>query len=106
MRLISPSSASILSAFLMETSSRSGLTGFTTKSTAPAPMAAMAASMLPSAVNTMAGYLRGKDRKADSTAIPPVRGMTRSIRTSEMSPETSALSVAMALSPVSAVATA
>ena len=47
MRVISPASASIRSAFLMETSSRSGLTGFTTKSTAPARMAEMAASMLP-----------------------------------------------------------
>ena len=43
----------------MDTSSRSGLTGLTTKSTAPARMAAMAASMLPPAVCTMVGYFRG-----------------------------------------------
>ena len=45
----------------METSSRSGLTGLTTKSTAPARIAEIAASMLPWAVCTMAGGLRGKD---------------------------------------------
>ena len=60
MRTSSSASASILSAFLMETSSRSGLTGLTTKSTAPARIAVMAASMRPWAVCTMAGGLRGK----------------------------------------------
>ena len=64
MRESSPSSASIFSAFLMETSSRSGLTGLTTKSTAPARMAEMAASMPPWAVCTMAGGFRGRERMA------------------------------------------
>ena len=60
MRTSSSASASILRAFLIETSSRSGLTGFSTKSAAPACIAAMAASMLPGSVCTMTGGLRGK----------------------------------------------
>ena len=55
MRAISPCSASIFSALLIETSSRSGEVGLTTKSTAPARMALMAASMEPCAVCTMIG---------------------------------------------------
>ena len=89
----------------METSSRSGLTGLTTKSTAPARIAVMAASMLPWAVCTMAGGLRGKERMAERTARPSVPGMTRSSRTRQMSPAVSALSAASAFSPLSAVAT-
>ena len=59
MRAISPCSASILSALLMDTSSRSGEAGLTTKSTAPARMALMAASIEPCAVCTMTGGLPG-----------------------------------------------
>ena len=105
MRLSSPASASILSAFLMETSSRSGLTGFTTKSTAPARIAEIAASIEPWAVCTMAGGFFGSVRMAPSTAMPSVPGMTRSSRTRQMSLLASALSAASALSPLSAVAT-
>ena len=50
MRVISPASASILSAERIETSSRSGLAGLTTKSTAPARMAPIALSIEPLAV--------------------------------------------------------
>ena len=55
MRVISPCSASILRALLIETSSRSGEVGLTTKSTAPARIALMAASIEPCAVCTMTG---------------------------------------------------
>ena len=68
MRAISSASASILSAFLMETSSRSGLTGLTTKSTAPARMAVMAASMLPWRSARWPAACFGSERMADSTA--------------------------------------
>ena len=59
MRVISPASASIFSALLIETSSRSGDAGLTTKSTAPARMALMAASIEPCAVCTMMGGMPG-----------------------------------------------
>ena len=55
MRLISPASASIFSALLIETSSRSGEAGLMTKSTAPRRMALIAVSMEPCAVCTMIG---------------------------------------------------
>ena len=81
MRLISPSSASIFSAFLMETSSRSGLTGLTTKSTAPAPHGGD--GRVDGAVRRLhdGRMLPRQDRMADSTAMPSVPGMTRSSRT-------------------------
>ena len=59
MRVISPCSASIFSALFSETSSRSGLAGLTTKSTAPARMALMAVSIEPCAVCTMIGGVPG-----------------------------------------------
>ncbi len=55
MRLISPASASIFKALLIETSSRSGEAGLTTKSTAPRRIALIAVSMEPCAVCTMIG---------------------------------------------------
>ena len=82
MRAISPCSASILSALLMETSSRSGEAGLTTKSAAPARMALMAASMEPCAVCTMTGGLPGLAERRLSTSMPSMPGMTRSSRTS------------------------
>ena len=64
MREISPCSASIFSALLMETSRRSAEVGLTTKSTAPARMALMAVSIEPCAVCTMTGGLAGLRRDA------------------------------------------
>ena len=59
MRLISPCRASIFSALLMETSSRSIEVGLTTKSTAPARMAVIAVSIEPLAVCTIMGGVDG-----------------------------------------------
>ena len=70
MRLISSASASILSALFIETSRRSGEAGFTTKSTAPARMALMAASIEPCAVCTMIGGSPGLPLSLSSTAMP------------------------------------
>ena len=81
MRVISPCSASILSALLIETSSRSGLAGLTTKSTAPARIALIAVSIEPWAVCTMIGGMPGFGRARSSTAMPSVPGMTRSSST-------------------------
>ena len=64
MRAISPCSASILSALLIDTSRRSGEVGLTTKSAAPARMAVMAASIEPCAVCMMIGGVPGFGRSA------------------------------------------
>ena len=58
MRAISPSSAPSFSAFSIETWRRSGETGLTTKSTAPARIAPTTVSMPPWAVWTMTGSCR------------------------------------------------
>ena len=71
MRVISPCSASILRALLIETSSRSGEVGLTTKSTAPARMAVMAVSIEPCAVCTMMGGRAGLG--ATRCRAPPCR---------------------------------
>ena len=63
MRAISPCSASILSALLIDTSRRSGEVGLTTKSAAPARMAAIAASIEPCAVWTMMGGVPGLEAR-------------------------------------------
>ena len=70
MRLISPASASSLSALLIDTSRRSGLAGLTTKSTAPARMAEIAVSIDPCAVCTMMGHPGlGGDALHDAHAV-------------------------------------
>ena len=82
MRAISPCSASILSALLIDTSSRSGEVGLTTKSAAPARMAVMAASMEPCAVCMMIGGVPGLGARRRRTSMPSTSGMTWSSRTS------------------------
>ena len=86
MRVISPDRASIFSAVLMETSSRSGEAGLTTKSTAPARMALTAASMEPLAVCTMKGGMPGCGMRRSSTPMPSRPGITMSRRTREIVP--------------------
>src|SRR5262250_1187564 len=95
---------SIKNALKIEISSRSGLTGLTTKSKAPERIAAKAASMPPWAVCTMTGVLCGKARIAVNRAIPSLPGI-RSSNTRLISPAASVRSMATALSPLSATAT-
>ena len=74
MRRISPSSASTRRAFLIDTCRRSAPTGLTTKSSAPARIAEMTASIEPCAVWTMVGTLRPVSRSRVSTAMPSRSG--------------------------------
>ena len=78
MRRTSSSSASKRSAFLIDTDRRSAPTGLTTKSMAPARMAAITVSIVPWAVWTMAGTAILRSRMRRSTAMPSTSGMTRS----------------------------
>ena len=70
-RRSSSSSASTRSAFLIDTCSRSAPTGLTTKSSAPARIAEMTASIEPCAVCTMAGV--GDARAGASASARPCR---------------------------------
>ncbi len=103
MRVISTASASILSALLIDTSSRSGLAGLITKSTAPARMALMAVSIEPCAVCTMIGGMPTFWLNRSSTVMPSVSGITRSRRTREMEPLSGDSRIWMACSPPCAV---
>ena len=78
MRVISPSSAFTFIALLIETCSRSGLTGLTKKSLAPARMALTTLSMPPWAVWTMTGVELPSSRIFSRTPMPSSSGMTRS----------------------------
>ena len=103
MRLISSASASILSALLIETSRRSGEAGFTTKSTAPARIALMAASIEPCAVCTMIGGSPGLPLSLSSTAMPSTPSMTRSRSTRPISAPAGPSRICSACSPELAV---
>ena len=103
MRAISPCSASILSALLIDTSRRSGEVGLTTKSTAPARMAVMAASMEPCAVCTMIGGVPGLGARRRSTSMPSTPGMTWSSRTRAIAARSGPSRICRACSPPWAV---
>ena len=103
MRAISPCSASILSALLIDTSRRSGEVGLTTKSAAPARMAAMAASIEPCAVWTMMGGVPGFEANRPNTSVPFMPGMTRSSRTRPTPPRSAPSRIWRACSPPWAV---
>ena len=103
MRVISPLSASIFSAERIDTSSRSGLAGLTTKSTAPSRMALIAVSIEPLAVSTMMGGMPALACNAFSTAVPSVPGITRSSRTRLIEPFSGPSRTCRAWSPEIAV---
>jgi hypothetical protein len=103
MRVISPCRASIFNALLMETSSRSIEVGLTTKSTAPARMAVIAASIEPLAVCTMMGGVEDRWAVRLRTSMPPMPGMTRSSSTSAMAAPSGPSRICRACSPPWAV---
>ncbi len=81
MRASSPCSALATRALRSETCRRSGLTGLTTKSVAPARITETTVSMPPWAVCTMTGSAIPASRRRASTPRPSRSGMTRSSTT-------------------------
>ncbi len=75
-----PSRWSILSALPTATPSRSGDTGFTTKSKAPARMAMTTVSIPPCPVCTMTGMVFSRSASTSRNAVPFISGIIRSSR--------------------------
>ncbi len=101
MRANSPSSALVLSALRKLTCMRSAPTGLTTKSIAPARMAATTLSMPPCAVCTITGTLIAASRNRASTPSPSRFGMTRSRITQSIRPPSGPNNNVSAASPLS-----
>jgi hypothetical protein len=100
-RLTSSVRAFTFSRFWIETLSRSGLTGFTTKSSAPARMALITVSIEPCAVCTMTGRSPRIACRRSRNSSPSMPGMLRSRTISSIVPPDGLLSTSRPRNPPS-----